>query len=67
MILNTEKVQVIKARTGITSKELAKRYGCTVARINMAMRQRNARTETINKLASALGVDVTDIIIHEEV
>jgi transcriptional regulator with XRE-family HTH domain len=66
MILNTKKIQIIRARTGLNTKELAQRYGCSLSRFNAVMAKKNVRPETVGKLAAALGVDVLDIIEEEE-
>ncbi len=62
MKLNTANIQLIKARKGLRSKEIAERYGCSKSFINMVIKKDSVRTETAGKLAKALGVDVTEII-----
>ena len=64
MKLNNQQMQVVRARKGLTSKDLATRYGCTVSRINYLLSAESVRTDTAGKLARALGVDVSEIIVQ---
>lgn len=66
MIISKEKAQIAKARSGFSSRDLAKRYGCTVSQINSLLSKGSVRTETAGKLAKALGCDVLDIIETEK-
>lgn len=62
MSLDKKKLLIIRARTGFTSRELAARYGCSKAQINMLFNKKQVRPETAGKLAAALNCDVTEII-----
>lgn len=66
MRLNTENIQLIKARKNICTRQVADAYGCSRSFINMVIKKKNVRAETAGKLAKALGCDVTEIIEVEK-
>ena len=62
MRLSREKINLQLARNQWTVKNLAEAYGVTRNRINILLNQREVSTVSAGKLASALGVDVTEIL-----
>ena len=65
MKLNTKNLQLARIKSGLTSKEIAARYGCTVTRINALMKKESVYPDTVGKLARALNVDPEEIILQE--
>ncbi len=64
MKLNTREVQLARVRAGLSSRELAEKYGCSISRINSLMKKDSVHADTAGKLARALGVDVSEIIVQ---
>lgn len=62
MKLDRAKVQIAMARKCLDARMVAKRYGCTTGRFYSILRSRAVYPTTAGKLASALGVDVSEII-----
>ena len=62
MRLSRDKIDLQLARNQWTVKNLAEAYGVTRNRINILLNQREVSTVSAGKLASALGVDVTEIL-----
>lgn len=62
MKLSRDKIDLQLARNQWTVKNLAEAYGVTRNRINILLNQREVSTVSAGKLASALGVDVTEIL-----
>ena len=62
MYINKFKVEMILAKKELSRKDLARAYGVTTNRISMILNSKAVRTSTAVKLASVLGVDVTEII-----
>ena len=62
MKLSREKINICMARKQMTVKELAKTYGVSRNRINIILNQREVSVVSAGRMATALGVDVTEII-----
>lgn len=62
MRLSREKINLIMARQAFTVEKLANAYGASVQRIYMIFNSKKVTPVTAGKLASALGVDVIEII-----
>ena len=62
MKLNTKSVRVVMAQKSLSLTDVAKNYGSTRQRISCILNSVNITPRTAGKLASALGVDVTEII-----
>lgn len=60
--ISRDKVNIAMARKQMTVSGLAKAYGVTRARMNVILNQRTVSTVAAGRLASALGVDVTEIL-----
>ena len=66
MNINVAKIEIILAERGMTKKALA--YACGVSRQNIStiLRRGTCEPKTAGKLASGLGVHVTDILEHRK-
>ena len=62
MKVSLDKIEIARARNCMTVSNLAKAYGVTRARMNTILNQRELTPVCVGRLASALGVDVTEII-----
>lgn len=65
MILNQSKVAVAMARKGMDKTQLAKAAGVSRNRMYVILNSRTITPMVAGKLASALDVDVTDILETE--
>lgn len=60
------KVKTLMAKQGLTTQELSKRAGVAYNVIYLALKGRKKTTlVSIGKIAAALGVDVTEIMLRE--
>lgn len=62
MTLNREKVDIVLARKGVTVSALCKTAGFSRNRFYTVMNSKKISPATAGRVASALGVDVTEII-----
>lgn len=62
MKLSREKINLIMARKNLTVGDLADAYGASVQRIHVIFNSKKVAPLTAGKMATALGVDVTEII-----
>ena len=62
MKLSSEKVKIARAAKQMSVAQLAKVYGVSRARMNVILNQREITVLCADRLAAALGVDVTEII-----
>lgn len=65
MILDRKKIDIIRARSMLSDKELASRYGTTEQNMRFILAKipnRTTRPLTAGRLAKALGVDVSEIM-----
>ena len=61
-MLNYDKVRLAMARNSFSVPDLAKVYGISRQRMQVIINSRNVSTKTAGRLATALAVDVTEII-----
>lgn len=66
MKVDVRQIEILKARHGMTTKEMVQEAGIPRGTWCGVRRTKRANTSTIGKIANALKVDVLDIIIHEE-
>lgn len=62
MRISRDKINICMARKKMTVQALAKAYGVSRTRINVLLNQREVSTVSAGRMASALGVDVTEIL-----
>ena len=62
MRLSKEKVEIARARKGMTVSQLADAYGVSRARIHIILNQREVTAVCAGRMAAALGCDVTEIL-----
>ncbi len=62
MKINVSKLSIIMARAGINFSELANLSKVSRATLSYIKNGKTCRPDIINKIATALNVDVTDII-----
>lgn len=62
MNLSREKVNIVMARKKMTVTNLAEAYGVSRARMNVILNSRNISTVCAGRVATALDVDVTEIL-----
>lgn len=62
MKLNRDKVNIAMARKKMNATDLAKAYGVSRARINVILNSQVLTLVCADRVADALGVDVTEII-----
>ncbi len=62
MRISRDKINICMARKKMTVQALANAYGVSRTRINVLLNQREVSTVSAGRMASALGVDVTEII-----
>ena len=62
MKISREKVNICLARNKMTIQALANAYGVSRTRINVILNQRELSNVSAGRLATALGVDVTEIM-----
>ena len=60
--ISLDKIEIARARNCMTVSKLAEAYGVSRARMNTILNQRELTPVCVGRLASALGVDVTEII-----
>lgn len=61
--INQSRIDIERARKGITQKELAKNAGVGL----VTLTAKKLSPVSIGKIAKALDIDVEELIIHEEV
>lgn len=66
MRLDKTKIEQIVAQRQMKITELSNKYGSSTANFYRILNAKKIYPRTAGKLAEALGVQVTDIIIHEE-
>lgn len=62
MKVSLDKIEIARARKCMTVSKLAEAYGVSRARMNTILNQRELTPVCVGRLASTLGVDVTEII-----
>ena len=62
MRISRDKINICMARKKMTVQALANAYGVSRTRINVLLNQREVSTVSAGRMASALGVDVTEIL-----
>lgn len=62
MRISRDKINICMARKKMTVQALANAYGVSRTRINVLLNQREVSTVSVGRMASALGVDVTEIL-----
>ena len=62
MRISRDKINICRARKKMTVQALANAYGVSRTRINVLLNQREVSTVSAGRMASALGVDVTEIL-----
>lgn len=60
--IDVEKVKIQKAKSGLSSSEIAERYGSSVSQLNNVLRKSNVRETTAGRIARALGCSVESIL-----
>ncbi|MCI8401110.1 MAG: helix-turn-helix domain-containing protein [Lachnospiraceae bacterium] len=65
MKLSMDKIKIQMARAKLTITELAQRYGVSRNRMNVILNQREVTPVCAGRIADALGVDVTEILLDE--
>ena len=60
--INVEKVKIEKAKSGLSSSEIAERYGSSVSQLNSVLRKKRVRETTAGRIARALGCSVESIL-----
>ena len=63
MKVNAIKIESLLAVQGLTKTELAKKAGMSRQNVSTVVRRGTCEPRTAGKLASALGVDIADIIV----
>lgn len=61
--LNYNAIFLLMARNNMSITELAKKLGCTSSATTRILRSKKTQSKTAGKLATALGVDVSEIVI----
>lgn len=62
MKISRDKINICMARKKMTVQALANAYGVSRTRINVLLNQREVSVVSAGRMASALGVDVTEIL-----
>lgn len=62
MKLSKNKIDMVRARSGLTDAQIAEKYGATVTAVRFMFADKDVRPETAGRLARALGVDVAEIL-----
>lgn len=62
MKVNKDKVEMVMAQNGLNQTKLSNLMGISRTRLSSIINGKNCRPCTINKLITALKVDVTEII-----
>ena len=62
MRISRDKINICMAIKKMTVQALANAYGVSRTRINVLLNQREVSTVSAGRMASALGVDVTEIL-----
>ena len=66
MNINVAKIDILLAERGMTKKDLAGECGISRQNISTIVRRGTCEPKTAGKLASGLGVPVTDILEHRK-
>lgn len=66
MKLDFSKIELAKASAAMGTAEMLAAAGVPLGTWNGILRTRNTSAKTVGKLAKALGVNVTDIVIMED-
>lgn len=66
MHINKRQVKIYMAMNGLTTKALAARMGTQANNLSTVLTRGTCRPETANRIATALGVTVMDIIEEKE-
>ncbi len=67
LYIDSMKISVCLARMKMTRSELCKHSGISEANMSTILKRGTARPKTAGLIADALGVDVTGIIVTEDV
>ncbi len=62
MKISRDKINICMARKKMSVQALANAYGVSRTRINVLLNQREVSVVSAGRMASALGVDVTEIL-----
>ncbi len=65
MEISKRKIKVLMAMQGLTTKALAEKMGMQGNNLSTILTRETCRPETAGKLASALGVDIREILKEE--
>ena len=66
MKANRNKLRLAMARSCMNPQDLAKAAEMPPQTVNGVLRERSIRPATLGRIAKALGVDVTEILLEEE-
>lgn len=66
MRINKQRVRITMAINGLTTKALAERMNTQANNLSTILTRGTCRPETANRIATALGVDVADILEKED-
>lgn len=62
MKLDTQKIEILIAKQGITRSQLAKRSGFSRQNLSTIVRRGTAEPRTVGKLAEGLGCNIEDLL-----
>ncbi len=62
MKLDRNKIELARARKQMTVNALAEKYGVSRSRLNIILNMREVSAVCAGRMATALGVDVTEIL-----
>lgn len=65
MKLSRQKADIAMARKCMKITDLAKEYGVSRSRMNVILNQQKVTPQCAGRIAQALGVDVTEILVDE--
>ena len=65
MRIDRSRIEIMLAERGMTQQNLAEKSGVSRQGVNVAIRRGTCAPKTVGKLASGLGVSVSDIIAKE--
>lgn len=62
MKLSKHKIDIARARSGLSDVQIAEKYGATVTATRLLFADKDVRPETAGRLARALDVDVVELL-----
>ena len=65
MKLNTYEIRCLMGRKGMTARQVALAAGLCADRFSVIIKKGSCRPDTAGRLAAALGVDISDITVHD--